>query len=78
MDIDGEKLEQVVLALLYLNSFEEGTGRRAWKSFPWSIMDSLHEKGYISDTANKNKSVWLSEKGAKLSEKLFEKLFAVK
>jgi hypothetical protein len=53
-----------------------GTGRRAWKSFPSSIMDSLHEKGYISDPANKNKSVWLSEKGAKLSEKLFEKLFA--
>ena len=78
MDIDGEKLEEVVLALLYLNSFEEGTGRRAWKSFPWSVMDSLHEKGYISDPANKNKSVWLSEKGAKLSEKLFEKLFAVK
>jgi len=78
MDIDGGKLEQVVLALLYLNSFEEGTGRRAWKSFPWSIMDSLHEKGYISDPANKNKSVWLSKKGAKLSEKLFERLFAVK
>jgi Domain of unknown function (DUF6429) len=78
MDIDGRKLEQVVLALLYLNSFEEGTGTRAWKSFPWSIMDSLHEKGYISDPRNKNKSVWLSEKGAKLSEKLFEKLFAVK
>ena len=78
MDIDGEKLEQVVLALLYLNSFEEGTGRRAWKSFPWSIMNLLHEKGYISDPANKNKSVWLSEKGAKLSKRLFEKLFAVK
>ena len=78
MDVDGGKSEQVVLALLYLNSFEEGTGRRAWKSFPWSIMDSLHEKGYISDPANKNKSVWLSEKGVKLSEKLFEKLFAVK
>jgi hypothetical protein len=78
MDIDGGKLEQIVLALLYLNSFEEGTGRRAWKSFPWSIMNSLHEKGYISDPANKNKSVWLSEKGAKLSETLFEKLFAVK
>ena len=78
MDVDGEKLEQVVLALLYLNSFEEGTGRRAWKSFPWSIMNSLHEKGYISDPANKNKSVWLSEKGAKLSKRLFEKLFAVK
>lgn len=47
MDIDGEKLEQAVLALLYFNSWEEGTGRRAWKSFPWSVMDALHDQGYI-------------------------------
>ena len=38
---------------------------------------SLHAKGYISDPANKNKSVWLTDEGAKLSEELFEKLFAV-
>ena len=57
MEIDGEKLEQAVLALLYLNSFQDGDGKRAWKSFPWSVMDSLHEKGYISDPATKNKSV---------------------
>ena len=78
MDIDGEKLQQVVLALLYLNSFEEGNGRRAWKGFPWSVMDQLHEKGYISNPATKNKSVWLSEDAEKLSKELFEKLFAVK
>ena len=41
-------------------------------------MDQLHEKGYISDPATKNKSVWLSEEGAKLSKELFEKLFAAK
>jgi hypothetical protein len=41
-------------------------------------MDELHEKGYISDPTAKTKSVWLSEKGAKLSEELFEKLFAAK
>ena len=78
MDIDGEKLEHTVLALLYLNSFQKGVGRRAWKGFPWTVMDALHEKGYISNPATKNKSVWLSEEGAKLSEELFEKLFAVK
>jgi len=78
MDIDGEKLEQTVLALLYLNSFQEGSGRRAWKGFPWAVMDALHEKGYISNPATKNKSVCLSEEGAKLSEELFEKFFAVK
>ena len=75
-DVDEKKLEQVVLALLYLNSFKEGEGKRAWKSLPWAILDALYEKGYISDPANKNKSVWLTETGAKLSEQLFEKLFA--
>ena len=79
MDLDAEKLEQTVLALLYLNSFDgKAGGKRAWKGFPWSVMDQLHEKGYISDPARKSKSVWLSEEGARLSEELCEKLFAVR
>jgi hypothetical protein len=79
MDLDAAKLEEAVLALLHLNSFaEKAGGKRAWKGFPWSVMDQLHSKGYISDPATKNKSVWLSDEGARLSEKLCEKLFAVK
>ncbi len=79
MDIDAEKLEQAVLALLYVNSFDDKSGgKRAWKGFPWGVMNRLHEKGYISDPATKNKSVWLSEEGARLSEELYEKLFAAK
>jgi hypothetical protein len=57
-------LERVVLALLHFNSFKEGGGKRAWKALPWEIMDALHQKGYISDPVNKNKSVWLTETGA--------------
>lgn len=75
MDIDEEKLEQAVLALLQMNLSDE-SGRRAWKSLPWSVMDSLHQKGYISDPATKNKSVLLTEEGAKLSAELFGKLFS--
>jgi Domain of unknown function (DUF6429) len=78
MDVDTEKLEQAVLALLHLNTFDEKSGKRAWKALPWSVMDQLHRKGYISDPATKNKSVWLSIDGARLSEELFEKLFVVK
>jgi len=79
MDVDAEKLEHAVLALLYLNSFaDKSGGKRAWKAFPWSVMDQLHEKGYTSDPTTKNKSVWPSEEGARLSEELCEKLFAVK
>ncbi len=75
MDIDGEKVEQAVLALFQMN-LSDDSGRRAWKSLHWSVMDSLHQKGYIPDQATKNKSVWLSEEGAKLSKELFERLFA--
>lgn len=75
METDIEKLEQVVLALLHLNSFKEGDGMRAWKSLPWEIMDLLHQKGYISDPGSKNKSLWLTATGAKLSEELFQKIF---
>lgn len=76
MEMNAKKLEEVVLALLHLNSFKEGDGTRTWKSLPWEIMDILHEKGCISNPASKNKSVWLTETGAKLSEEMVEKLFA--
>ena len=78
MDADAEKLEQAVLALLHLNTIDEKSGKRAWKTLPWSVMNRLHHKGYISDPATKNKSVLLSDEGAKLSKELFEKLFVVK
>ena len=51
--------------------------KRAWKALPWSAMDQLHEKGYISDPATKNKSVWLSEQGARLSEEFCNKAAAL-
>jgi hypothetical protein len=78
MDVDAAKVQQAVLALLHLNTFDEKSGKQAWKALPWSVMDQLHDKGYISDPATKAKSVRLSDEGARLSEKLFEKLFAVK
>jgi hypothetical protein len=78
MDIDGEKLEQTVLALLHLTSFKVHHHPRAWKGHDWEVMNVLYEKGYISDPATKAKSVALTEEGAKLSKELFEKFFAKK
>jgi hypothetical protein len=78
MDIDEEKLEQTVLALLYLNMVDDKLGKRAWKGLPWSVMDKLHANGYILDPATKNKSVYLTEEGARLSSELFERFFAKK
>jgi hypothetical protein len=78
MNIDQQKVEQTVLALLYLTSFGDESRLRAWKAQDWRIMNSLHEKGYISDPATKAKSIVFSEEGAKHSKELFEKLFTLK
>jgi len=78
MDIDQEKVEQTVLALLYLTSFKDKFGLRTWKGYDWQVMNFLHEQGYISNPVNKAKSVAFTEEGARLSKELFEKLFAMK
>lgn len=72
MKYDVDKLDEVILALLYLNYDESGM---AWKSFPWGSMDRLHEKGLISNPRSKNKSVYLTEEAFKKAETLLEKIF---
>jgi hypothetical protein len=78
MDIDQEKVEQTVLALLYLTSFKDKFGLRTWKGYDWQVMNVLHAKGYISNPATKAKSVAFTEEGAKKSRELFENIFAMK
>jgi hypothetical protein len=75
MDIDEEKVDDMVLALLYLTTFEDKQWLRAWKGHSWDALDRLHRKEYISDPATKAKSVLLTEAGAQRSRKLFEKYF---
>jgi len=75
IEIDEEKVDEAVLALLYLTTFTDKLCCRAWKSRNWDSLDRLHEKGYISDPATKAKSVVLTEEGAKRSQDLFEKYF---
>jgi hypothetical protein len=75
MNVDTDKIDDVVLALLYLTSFEYGDGVRAWKGHSWEAMNRLFEKGMIGDPKSKAKSVWLTDEGAKRSEELFRKFF---
>ena len=72
MDIDEDKVDQAVLALLSLGRHDS---YRAWKGFDWDVMGRLHRKGYISDPAGKAKSVLFTEEGLRESERLFEALF---
>ena len=75
MQIDNDKIDGAVLALLYLTVHDD---TRAWKTFDWDAMNRLHEKGYIFNPVGKAKSVGLTEDGLREAERLFVKLFARK
>ena len=75
MEYDKDKVDEVVLALLFLNFCEDQYGTRAWKTFDWDTMDRLHEKGFISNPKSKAKSVVMTEEGKKIAEELFTKYF---
>jgi hypothetical protein len=78
MDYDQDKVDEMALALMYLTSFSDQYGTRAWKGIAWEVMSRLYEKGYISNPKGKAKSIMLTEEGAKLSEELFLKHFSLK
>lgn len=73
VEIDTDRIDEAVLALLYLGLHD---GCRAWKGFDWAAMDWLHEKGPISDPVGKAKSVVFTEEGLREAERLFRELFA--
>ena len=75
MEIDKEKVDEITLALLYLTTFKDKYGLRAWKSHDWDVLNRLHESSYIHDPVSKAKSVMLTDEGAERSKLLFEKHF---
>ena len=72
MEIDENKIDEAVLALLYLTVHDH---QRAWKQMDFDVMNRLHEKGYIEDPVNKKKSVWLTDEGLSKAKDLFYQLF---
>ena len=72
MEIDRDKIDEAVLALLWLTLHDE---RRAWKGFGWDVLERLHARGLIADPVNKAKSVVLTDEGLRQSEELFRALF---
>lgn len=80
MDFDTDKIDEDVLALLYLTSFRERNGFpwRTWKSHDWEVMDRLCERGFISDPKSKAKSVVFTDEGYERAKTLFEAKYAKK
>ena len=73
MDIDRDRIDEAVLALLFLGRHD---GDRTWKSFDWAAMEQLHAKGLISNPVTKTKSVVFTDEGLRLSVALFRKFFS--
>jgi hypothetical protein len=75
MALDTDRIDEAVLALLYLGLHEEC---RAWKGFDWAAMDRLHKKGMIENPVSKAKSVVFTAEGLHRSRELFEQMFKTK
>lgn len=75
MDIDREKLDECALAILSLTLHGGKYGPRAWKGLDWSLMDRLHEKGWIGNPKGKAKSVVFTEEGVEAAERFLHRHF---
>jgi hypothetical protein len=73
MNYDDARIEEAVLALLAIFSFDGG---RAWKGFEFDVLNRLHAHGFIENPVGKQKSVCLTEKGLERGRELAKKLFS--
>jgi hypothetical protein len=76
MHYEEEKIDEAVLAVLYLTAWEEHGLIRAWKGIDWNASNRLHERGLIDDPRNKNKSVAFTDEGLALARTSAERLFS--
>jgi hypothetical protein len=75
---DIDRLDEVILALLWANSSREKFGGyRAWKSLPWDALDRLHAKGLIGDAHGRAQSVTLDDEAHARGQALFEQWFGL-
>ena len=72
MPLNTDKIDDAVLALLYLTLHDD---YRAWKGFDWESLNRLHDKGMIHDPVGKVKSVVFTPNGLERAKKLFETMF---
>ncbi len=68
MEVDERRVDDAVLALLYMTLHDHC---RAWKAHDWDALDRLHQRGMISDPVNKAKSVMFTQEGKAEAERLF-------
>jgi len=71
MNLDPQKVEDAVLALLMLGA----SGDRAWKGMDLEVLTRLHEKGLIGDPIGKSPTVTFTPEGLSRAKQLVVDLF---
>lgn len=69
---NASKIDELVLALMSLNKFDDGNTIRAWKSFDESL-ERLHAQNYIRSSAPNAKSVLLTPEGLAYAQQCVKK-----
>lgn len=75
MRFDQEKIDEAVMAVVYLTAFTHRGSTRAWKAVAWDVMNRLHLKGIIEDSQAHATSVRFTAAGVKRAEAAAAKLF---
>lgn len=75
MDYDRNKVDEVILALMYLTTSENARGVRALRAFAHEHLARLEDKALINGANTSSKSVTLTTLGEELSIRYFRKHF---
>ena len=71
MELDTDKIDDAVLALLMLGA----SGRRAWKGLDATSLARLHRRGLISDPNDRKATREFSEQGLARAKAKRDELF---
>jgi hypothetical protein len=76
MRYDESKIDEAVLAVLYLTAFERDGATFAWKGIDWDATSRLFEKGLIGDPKGQAKSILFTTEGFARAKVAADRLFA--
>ena len=76
MRYDESKIDEAVLAVLYLTAFERNGATFAWKGIDWEATNRLFEQGLIGDPKGTAKSVLFTTDGLARAKAAANRLFA--
>jgi hypothetical protein len=71
MELDDDKIDDAVLALLMLGA----SGSRAWKGLDLSVLARLHERGFISNPHDRSPTLVFTAEGLARAKRLRDELF---